>query len=258
MASRRPLVFGNWKMNGTIEQALPLIDAMTAQGRPIEGMLAVFPPFTLLEQVARRLDGSGILLGAQDCHQAAQGAFTGSISAPMIKDCGADAVILGHSERRHGLGETDALVLEKANAALVADVGTIVICIGETEDDHVQRRTLAVLRKQIEGSIPKRLDARRLVLAYEPVWAIGSGRTPSAEEVAVVHAELRRGLVKHLDGDGASVPILYGGSVKAANAAAMLTIPDVDGALVGGASLDGSEFIKIFTSGGGSFAPLRS
>ena len=258
MRSRRPLVFGNWKMNGTGQDALDLAGAIAAHGRLETGMLAVFPPFTQLREVARHLHGTGILVGAQDCHESANGAFTGSVSARMIADAGATGVIVGHSERRQGLGESDALVLAKVQAAISAGLATVVVCIGETEAEHAESRTLEVLHAQIEGSLPSDVDTGRLVLAYEPVWAIGTGRMPTAAEVGHVHGQLRAKLVDYLDGDGAAVPILYGGSVKSSNAATMLAIVGVDGALVGGASLDAAEFVKIFMSGGGRFAPPRS
>jgi triosephosphate isomerase len=172
----------------------------------------------------------------------------------MVADAGAAAVILGHSERRHGLGETDELILSKARAALAAGLGTVVICIGETEAEYLDKRTLAVLDRQVEGSIPADIDADRLVVAYEPVWAIGTGRTPTIDEIGQVHAHLRQRLVGHLGEKGRTVPIQYGGSVKGSNAEAILAVADVDGALVGGASLDPAEFTKIFTAGGGRFA----
>ncbi len=254
MPSRRPLVFGNWKMNGLGKDAQALAGALAAQGRPVAGTLAVFPPFTQIAQVAAELAGTGILVGAQDCHEAAKGAFTGSVSAAMVADAGATAVILGHSERRHGLGETDALVRAKAEAALAAGLGTIVICIGETEAQYLAKQTLDVLDRQVEGSIPPGIDPDKLVIAYEPVWAIGTGRTPTLDEIAQVHAHLRAKLAGQLGEAGRSVPIQYGGSVKGANAQTILAVADVDGALVGGASLDPAEFIQIFTAGGGRLA----
>ena len=169
------------------------------------------PPFTQLREVARHLHGTGILVGAQDCHESANGAFTGSVSARMIADAGATGVIVGHSERRQGLGESDALVLAKVQAAILAGLATVVVCIGETEAEHAESRTLEVLHAQIEGSLPSDVDTGRLVLAYEPVWAIGTGRMPTAAEVGHVHGQLRAKLVDYLDGDGAAVPILYGG-----------------------------------------------
>lgn len=258
MPARRPLVFGNWKMNGLGQDARTLADALKAQGRPEQGRLGVFPPFVQLADVARQLEGSGILVGAQDCHEAAKGAFTGSVSAAMIADAGASAVIVGHSERRHGLGESDAQVRAKAVAALAAGLSTIVICIGETEAEYLAKQTLDVLDRQIEGSIPADMDVEKLVVAYEPVWAIGTGRTPTLAEIGQVHAHLRQKLVAHLAGDGRSLPIQYGGSVKGSNAGEILAVPEVGGALVGGASLDPVDFSKIFTAGGGRFAASGS
>ncbi|HEX2527681.1 MAG TPA: triose-phosphate isomerase [Geminicoccus sp.] len=254
MPGRRPLVFGNWKMNGLGQDTRALSDRLKAFGPITRGTLGVFPPFTQLQAVAEKLRGSGIVVGAQDCHEAANGAYTGSVSAAMVADTGATAVILGHSERRHGLGESDALVNAKAKSALDAGLALLVICIGETESEYLDKQTLAVLDRQVEGSIPADIDPDRLVVAYEPVWAIGTGRTPSREEIASVHAHLRGRLAAHLKGDGRSVAIQYGGSVKGANAPVILGIADVDGALVGGASLDPVDFAKIFTAGGGSFA----
>lgn len=249
MALARPVVLGNWKMNGLRADGLALAGALADKAARLSGTLGVFPPATLLSAVARRLEGSGILVGGQDCHERSGGAFTGSISAAMLKDAGANAVILGHSERRHGLGETDALVRAKAEAALDAGL-RIVVCVGETEKEWLDGRTLERLDAQVSGSIPDGVDADRLVLAYEPVWAVGTGRTPKVAEIEAVHQHLRDRLVGVV-GDGGSVPILYGGSVKAANAGDILAQRAVDGALVGGASLDPREFWAIYQAGGG-------
>ncbi len=250
MALAKPVVLGNWKMNGLRADGLALVGALADKAARLTGTLGVFPPATLLSAVARRLDGSGILVGAQDCHERASGAFTGSLSAPLLKDAGAQAVIVGHSERRHGLGETDALVRAKATAALEAGL-LAVVCIGETEQEWLDGRTLERLDAQLAGSLPEGVDAARLVVAYEPVWAIGTGRTPGLADIAAVHGHLRA-RVADLVADGDTVPLLYGGSVKAANAADIMAQPAVDGALVGGASLDPREFWAIYQAGGGA------
>lgn len=250
MAFARPVVLGNWKMNGLRADGLALAAAVADAVPEPTGTLGVFPPATLLAAVATRLSGTGLLTGGQDCHARASGAFTGSISAAMLRDAGAQAVLAGHSERRHGLGETDTMVREKASAALSAGLA-VVVCIGETEQEWLDGRTLERLESQLRGSLPEHADADRLVVAYEPVWAIGTGRTPEIDEIGRVHGELRRlvrGLVTHAD----KVPLVYGGSVKAGNAAAILGQADVDGALVGGASLDAREFIAIYMAGGGA------
>ena len=250
MPLAKPVVLGNWKMNGLRADGLALVGALADRAARLTGTLGVFPPTTMLAPVARRLEGSGIMVGGQDCHERASGAFTGSLSAALLKDAGARAVIVGHSERRHGLGETDALVRAKATAALEAGL-LAVVCIGETEQEWLDGRTLERLDAQLAGSLPEGADAARLVVAYEPVWAIGTGRTPSAADIVAVHGHLRA-RVADLVAGGATVPLLYGGSVKAANAADIMAQPAVDGALVGGASLDPREFWAIYQAGGGA------
>jgi triosephosphate isomerase len=250
MALARPVVLGNWKMNGLRADGLALVGALADKAARLTGTLGVFPPATLLSAVARRLDGSGILVGAQDCHERAGGAFTGSLSAALLRDAGAQAVILGHSERRHGLGETDALIKAKAAAALEAGL-SVVVCVGETEQEWLDGRTLARLDAQVPGSLPDGIDPAHLVVAYEPVWAIGTGRTPALADIAAVHRHLRALVVEAVSG-GDTVPLLYGGSVKAGNAADIMAQPEVDGALVGGACLDAREFWAIYQAGGGA------
>lgn len=250
MALARPVVFGNWKMNGLRADGVALAGALAERAVRLTGTLGIFPPATILHQVARRVEGTAIVVGGQDCHEQASGAFTGSISAAMLKDAGAAAVILGHSERRHGLGETDASIRAKAKAALAEGL-LVVLCIGETEAEWLAGERQAVLRRQLDGSLPEPVPADRLVLAYEPVWAIGTGRTPSLEDIAETHAFLRGQLTARAAG-GAGVPILYGGSVKPANAGEILALPNVDGALVGGASLDAATFWSIYRAGGGA------
>ena len=245
MALPRPIVFGNWKMHGLRAEALALAGGLAERAHKLTGTLGVFPPATVLAEVAARLAGTGILVGGQDCHERDKGAFTGSISAAMLKDAGATAVIVGHSERRHGLGESDALVKAKAKAALAHGLVTV-LCIGETEEEWLARRTLAVLETQLAQSWPEGATQGRLVLAYEPVWAIGTGRTPSPEDIRATHAAIRERLPE------AGVPILYGGSVKAENAGEIMAVPGVDGVLVGGASLDAEGFWTIYRAGGGA------
>lgn len=247
MLRERPIVIGNWKMNGLEADAETLVRGLVdgLSERSGSGLLGVCPPATLLMRVASLLEGSAIALGGQDCAVEAKGAFTGDISAPMLKDAGCSFIILGHSERRHGHGEGDALVRAKAEAASEAGLD-VVLCIGETEAEWEAGETLAVLDRQVEGSLPA--DAGNLILAYEPVWAIGTGKTPTMDDIAGTHAHLRSRL-KSLVPGGADVAILYGGSVKAANAEEILAIDDVDGALVGGASLKADEFLAIFDAG---------
>jgi triosephosphate isomerase len=250
MALARPIVFGNWKMHGLRTDALALASGLAERARKPAATLGVFPPATVLAEVAANLVGSGITVGGQDCHEQTKGAFTGSISAAMLKDAGATAVIVGHSERRHGLGETDALVKAKAEAALEAGL-LVVLCIGETEAEWLGGRTLEVLERQLDGSWPGGASAERVVVAYEPVWAIGTGRTPTLDDIDRSHAAIRARLEK-LAADGSEVAILYGGSVKADNAAAIMGVPGVDGVLVGGASLDPQGFFAIYRAGGGA------
>ncbi len=242
----RKLIAGNWKMNGLKADGLALARALVARaaaGDPPDCALAVCPPATLLVPIADTLRGSGIALGAQDCHAEAKGAHTGDISAPMLKDAGCSYVIVGHSERRTDHGESDAIVQAKALAAHGAGLVPI-LCLGETLAERDAGETLAVVERQIGGSLPEGLRAAQIIIAYEPVWAIGTGRTPTAQEVADVHARLRSVLEERVK-DGADVPILYGGSVKPANALELLSIANVDGALVGGASLNAADFWAI-------------
>jgi len=243
MALPTPIVIGNWKMNGLRADAVERVEVLLAHLQPPapEGTLGICPPATLLTVVGQLLWHGSMLLGGQDCSSEARGAHTGDISAEMLKDAGCQVVIVGHSERRHGHGESDRLVRAKAEAALAAGLMPI-LCIGETEDQWSAGETLAVLDRQLEGSLPKGVGADDLILAYEPVWAIGTGRTPSLEDIARTHAHLRARV-----GD---LALLYGGSVKAANAREILAVEGVDGALVGGASLDAEEFWAIYTAGG--------
>jgi triosephosphate isomerase len=241
----RPLVAGNWKMNGlaaSLREATAVKDAISQGAIPADVLIC--PPATLLAQMAYATRGSAILLGAQDCHEAASGANTGDISAEMVKDAGATAVIVGHSERRAGHGEVDRIVRAKAAAAHRAGLVAI-ICIGETKGQRLAGITLDVVSRQLEGSLPDTANGTNTVVAYEPVWAIGTGLTPSPDDVAKVHAAIRKGLEKRFGAAGSQMRILYGGSVKPANARELLSLPDVNGALVGGASLKADDFLAI-------------
>jgi triosephosphate isomerase (TIM) len=256
--TRRKLIAGNWKMNGLKADGVQLARevahravAASRDAAPHLGCdLLVCPPATLLFPVREALAGSPVLLGGQDCHFAAKGAHTGDISAQMLADAGCAYVILGHSERRADHGESDDLVRRKAEAAAASGLVPIV-CVGETEAERDQGKTLEVVGRQIAGSVPDGLDAARLVLAYEPVWAIGTGRTATVADVAAVHAHARKRLAE-LVADAAGVRILYGGSVKPGNARELLGLPDVDGALVGGASLVAGDFWAIAAAASGN------
>ena len=239
----KKLAAGNWKMNGS-RAALAEMAALVA-AHPAPGCeMLLCPPATLVAAAAAQAAGSALRIGGQDCHAKPSGAHTGDISAAMLKDAGASHVILGHSERRADHGETNALVKAKAEAALA--VGLIaVVCLGETEAQRDAGATLALCGSQLHGSIPTGATAANLVVAYEPVWAIGTGRTPTLEQIAEVHGFLRAELVKALGEDGHGMRLLYGGSVKPSNAAEIFAVADVDGALVGGASLKAADFGAI-------------
>lgn len=239
------LIAGNWKMNGLGADASALATALAASAAPAGVDLLVCPPAPHLALVAKALDGSGVALGGQDCHEAEGGAFTGDVSAAMLADLGCSHVIVGHSERRDGHGESDALVWRKASAAIGAGLKAIV-CVGETEQERLSGQAEETVARQVKGSVPDGVDGAKVAVAYEPIWAIGSGRTPKLDEIATVHKAIRRALVDLLGAEkGASVQLLYGGSVKPANAAGILAIQDVNGALVGGASLKAEDFLAI-------------
>jgi triosephosphate isomerase (TIM) len=245
--ARRPLVAGNWKMNGLLASAGELAKIIAgarllAQSSDVDIM--VCPPATLIAGFAAAARGSPVAIGGQDCHALASGAYTGDISAEMLRDAGAVAVIVGHSERRTLHGETDADVHAKALAAWRAGL-TAIVCVGETRDQRVAGETIAVVGRQLDGSLPDGATARTLVVAYEPVWAIGTGLTPTTADVAEVHAFIRERLVRRYGPAGEATRILYGGSVKPANARELMAVADVDGALVGGASLKADEFLAI-------------
>jgi triosephosphate isomerase (TIM) len=241
----RKLVAGNWKMNGFKADGFALARDLAARVKasPPACEIVLCPPATLLVPVAHAIAGSGIALGGQNCHAEAKGAHTGDIAASMLKDAGCAYVIVGHSERRHDHKETDALVRAKAAAAVAAGLCAIV-CIGETAAERSSGRTEAVVVRQLQASLPPRPGPAQLVVAYEPVWAIGTGRTPTPPEVAAVHARIRAAL-RDLVAEPAGIRILYGGSVKPANARELMTVADVDGALIGGASLVADEFWAI-------------
>ena len=244
MARPRPFVAGNWKMNGLRSSAAEIIRIVQGAGALTAVDLMVCPPATLLGLFATIVEGSAVRLGAQDCHTESHGAFTGDISAEMLKDAGASAVIVGHSERRTYHKETDADVRAKALAARRAGLCAMV-CVGETRAERENGHTLAVVRTQLDGSVPDGATAGNLVVAYEPVWAIGSGLTPTPTDVAEMHGSIRRLLRLRFADEGAGMRILYGGSVKPSNAKELLGVDDVDGALVGGASLKADEFLAI-------------
>jgi triosephosphate isomerase len=245
-AVRRALVAGNWKMNGTSAQLKEVrLLAQMLEGVRLKCDVALCPPHTLLSAVARLVSKAGIAIGGQDCHAEAAGAFTGDVSAEMVKDCGATLVIVGHSERRTLHGETDAMVKAKADAAHRAGL-TAIVCIGESLEERQSGRTLEVVSSQLEGSLPSVALPADTVIAYEPVWAIGTGLTPTVKEVAEVHGHLRAELARIAGAQRAKgMRLLYGGSVKPGNAAELRAAGDVDGALVGGASLKASDFLGI-------------
>jgi triosephosphate isomerase len=238
----RKLVAGNWKMNGSIEALAELDGIAEAAGALGKIDVAVCPPFTLIAFAAQRRPG--LAIGGQDCHHAARGAHTGCISAAMLREAGATLVIVGHSERRADQHETDAEIRAKASAAIAGGLLAIV-CVGETEAERDAGRALVVVEAQLDGSVPREGTGATLVVAYEPVWAIGTGRTPSVADVAEMHGAIRVKLRELLGAEGAAVRILYGGSVKPDNARELLSVPDVDGALVGGASLTAAQFVPI-------------
>jgi triosephosphate isomerase len=241
----RPLVAGNWKMNGVRASAGELGQMMAGVGdlwRKAD--LLICPPSTLISTFAVDALGSHIRIGAQDCHPDAAGAHTGDVSAEMLADAGATAIIVGHSERRADHGESDALVRQKALAAWRAGLVAIV-CIGETRSERDGGRTLDVCMQQLAGSLPEGSTAANLVVAYEPVWAIGTGLTPTPGDVAQVHRFIRDSLAGRFKEEGARMRILYGGSVKPSNAAELMGVAEVNGALVGGASLKAADFLAI-------------
>ena len=249
----RPLIAGNWKMNGSRAQTEALIQDLKGRlaSKPdIAADLLVCPPAPYAAQASSLTMGSGLAVGGQDCHSKQSGAHTGDVSPAMLADAGCRYVIVGHSERRADHGEGSELVAAKAKAAHEAGLIAIV-CVGETEAERDRGATLDVISSQLEGSVPADAEAANLVIAYEPVWAIGTGRTPTPEDVATVHAHIR-GLLKAWFKDGAEMRILYGGSVKGSNAGSLMQVPEVNGALVGGASLKAEEFWAIALAAAGT------
>lgn len=243
--SPRPLVAGNWKMNGTtVSLNEPRLLAEMLKDVKLSCDVCLCPPATLVRRVKSVMRGSRIKLGGQDCHWEASGAFTGDISAEMLKDAGCSFVIAGHSERRQGHGETDETVAKKAAAAVRAGLAAIV-CIGETAGERKDGRTLEIVSRQLRGSLPANPRPAVVVIAYEPVWAIGTGLTPTVAEVAEVHAHIRRDLASVAPEAPGAFRILYGGSVKPSNAAELMAAENVNGALVGGASLKAADFLGI-------------
>jgi triosephosphate isomerase len=243
--TRRPLVAGNWKMNGLKASAAELGKVVAGAGDLLTKVdLMICPPATLIMTFVQAAAGSKIEIGGQDCHAEPSGAFTGDISAEMLADLGARAVIVGHSERRALHKETDAQVRAKAEAAWRAGL-TAIVCIGESRAEREAGHTLAVLGRQLDGSLPDGVTAARLVVAYEPVWAIGTGLTPTAADVGQAHEFVRKRVVERHGAAGDAVRILYGGSVKPSNAKELMAVANVDGALVGGASLKAEDFLGI-------------
>ncbi len=239
------LVAGNWKMNGlgaSLAEAETLEKALQEQAAACR--VALCPPATLIDRMAQALKGGVVEIGGQDCHAETSGAYTGSVSAEMVRDAGAGLVILGHSERRAGFGETDADVAAKVEAALAAGLEPI-ICIGETLQEREAGQAVEVVSRQVAGSLPASLTGKAFAVAYEPVWAIGTGLTPTLEQIEEVHAAVRAAMVARLGEGGRAAPILYGGSVKPSNAKEILAVAEVGGALVGGASLKAEDFLGI-------------
>src|SRR6202000_3060982 len=242
----RPLIAGNWKMNG-LWSSMTEFEAMVAGAAKVAAKvdLLVCPPATLIDAFAAKLTGSkGMAIGGQDCHPRPSGAHTGDISAEMLADAGASAVIVGHSERRADHGEDDSLVGQKAEAAWRAGL-TAIVCIGETQSHRDAGQTLDICRGQLQGSLPEGARADNLVVAYEPIWAIGTGLTPTAKDVEQIHKFIRESLIARFKDEGARMRILYGGSVKPSNAKELLDVANVNGALIGGASLKASDFLAI-------------
>jgi triosephosphate isomerase len=242
----RPLIAGNWKMNG-LKSSLAEFEAMLAgaSGVAAKADLLVCPPATLIADFAERARGSATLaLGAQDCHTKPSGAHTGDLSAEMLADAGARAIIVGHSERRADHGETDIEVRQKAEAVWRAGL-TAIVCIGETRHQRDQGQTLDICRGQLNVSLPDGARSDNLVVAYEPVWAIGTGLTPTTLDVEQIHGFIRELLIARFKGEGTRIRILYGGSVKPSNAAELMAVSNVNGALVGGASLKAADFLAI-------------
>lgn len=245
----KPLVAGNWKMNGTRAslEEFSRIAAGVSADLAAKADTMICAPATLTALMAEAANGTPVQVGAQDCHAKANGAHTGDLAAEMLADAGASAIIVGHSERRADHGESDSDVRAKAEAAWRAGVPAI-ICVGETEAQRKAGEEVAVVSAQLAGSIPDGATAQNSIIAYEPVWAIGTGLTPTAADVEAMHGAMRDVLVKRFGAEGASMRLLYGGSVKPANAAELMGVANVDGALVGGASLKAADFLGILAA----------
>lgn len=248
MTTPRSIIAGNWKMNG-LEEALSEARAIASwlDGHPVGARVALCPPATLINRMAGALTGTGVEVGGQDCSPEKSGAFTGDVSADMLLDAGAKLVILGHSERRSKHGERNATVAAKARAAVEAGLEPIV-CVGETLEERRMGRAIALVCRQVEASLPRALAGHSFAVAYEPIWAIGSGLTPSREEIEAMHVAIRETLEKQFGGDGRAVPILYGGSMKPDNAPEILHAREVGGGLIGGASLTAESFTAILAA----------
>ena len=238
----RTLIAGNWKMNDAMAEIPAISDGVEAGAGGVD--VLVCPPATLVGRVADAARGSELHVGGQTCHTAVSGAHTGDVSADMLRAAGATYVIVGHSERRADHGESDEMVAAQAEAAITAGL-TPIICIGETLDQRDAGETLDVIAGQLAGSVPGAADGKDFVIAYEPVWAIGTGRTATTEQIGEVHAAIRSALTERFDGQGAGTRILYGGSMKPGNAADILSVGDVNGGLIGGASLKAVDFLAI-------------
>lgn len=244
----RTLIAGNWKMNGLMAALGEIESVANAVGdgkARVDVLLCV--PATLIASAAEKAAGSSLQIGGETCHTAQSGAHTGDISAQMLKDAGASYVIVGHSERRADHGESDANVKAQAEAALSEDL-TPIICIGESLEEREAGETLARITSQLEGSVPSDAEATRIVIAYEPIWAIGTGKVASVEQIGEVHTAIREWLLKRLGETGKATPILYGGSMKPGNAAEILAVDNVNGGLIGGASLKADDFLAIYSA----------
>ena len=247
---RRPLIAGNWKMNTNRAGAVELAKALAGGVGEAAAEVLVCPPFTWLSEVAAAADTSPVQVGAQNCWHEPSGAYTGEISVDMLKEAGCDYVILGHSERRHVIGETDEMINQKAKAALSGDL-KVILCVGELLEEREAEQTDAVLTAQMAGGLAGITDLSNVVIAYEPVWAIGTGKVASPEQADAAHAHLRKWVENNYTAESAAgIRILYGGSVKPDNAATLLSLENVDGALVGGASLKADLFLPIIAAAG--------
>jgi len=248
----RTLIAGNWKMNGlaaALDEAWKVADGLAGAHRDADCLIC--PPATLVAAMAARVKGTDLMVGGQTCHAKASGAHTGDISARMLADAGASHVIVGHSERRADHGETDAIVLQQAQAAIAAGLAPI-ICVGESLAEREAGQALDVIARQLDGSVPGIAVSAPVVIAYEPIWAIGTGHTASPDQIGEVHRAIRAALVSRFgERAGNQVPILYGGSMKPANAAEILAVEHVNGGLIGGASLKADDFLAIYASAAG-------